>query len=56
VRSFFYPYFVLLTFFFLFFPGPVIIIQRVTYGNAPPISALLAEEEELEQALALAED
>lgn len=35
---------------------PVIIVQRVIYGNAPPMSALLAEEDELEQALALAED
>jgi hypothetical protein len=34
----------------------LIIIQRVMYGNAPPISALLTEEDELEQALALAED
>jgi hypothetical protein len=32
-----------------------IILQRLYYGNAPPSTAL-AEEDELEQALALAEE
>jgi solute carrier family 66, member 2 len=32
-----------------------IIVQRLIYGNAPPATAL-AEEDELEQALALAEE
>jgi hypothetical protein len=41
---------------FTFLARPVIIVQRVVYGNAAPTSALLAEEDELEQALALAED
>jgi len=43
-------------FFLTFLACPVIMVQRVIYGNAPPISAHLAEEDELEQALALAED
>jgi len=34
----------------------VIIGQRIIYGNAAPISAILAEDDELEQALVLAED
>ena len=32
-----------------------IVLQRLYYGNAPPSTAL-AEEDELEQALVLAED
>lgn len=31
-----------------------IVIQRVIYGNAPPATALLADEDDLEEALALA--
>ncbi|PPQ94632.1 hypothetical protein CVT25_009363 [Psilocybe cyanescens] len=33
-----------------------IIGQRITYGNAPPISAILTEEDELEQALVLGQE
>ncbi|KAF8998594.1 hypothetical protein BDQ17DRAFT_1283352 [Cyathus striatus] len=33
-----------------------IVIQRFMYGNDPPLSTLLNEEDELEQALALAEE
>ncbi|KAF9449946.1 hypothetical protein P691DRAFT_511789 [Macrolepiota fuliginosa MF-IS2] len=33
-----------------------IVIQRLIYGNAPPMSVLIDEEDELEQALALAEE
>ncbi|KAG2011489.1 hypothetical protein CC2G_011599 [Coprinopsis cinerea AmutBmut pab1-1] len=33
-----------------------IVLQRFTYGNAPPISAILNEDDELEAALALAEE
>lgn len=33
-----------------------IVVQRLVFGNAPPMSVLLNEEEELEQALALAEE
>lgn len=32
----------------------VIVLQRLVYGNAPPSAALLADDEELEEALALA--
>jgi hypothetical protein len=35
--------------------GPAIVAQRLMYGNAPP-PADLAEEDDLEQALALEED
>jgi hypothetical protein len=34
---------------------PAIIVQRFIYGNAPP-PATLAEEDDLEEALALAEE
>jgi len=34
----------------------VIVIQRITYGNAPPDSSLLPTEDDLEQALALSEE
>ena len=33
-----------------------IVVQRIVYGNKPPMSAILNEEDELEQALALAEE
>jgi len=33
-----------------------IIGQRIMYGNAPPVSALLAQDDELEQALILGEE
>lgn len=34
----------------------VIAGQRIVYGNAPPMSVLLQENDELEQALSLAEE
>jgi hypothetical protein len=34
----------------------VIVIQRILYGNAPPDSALLPAEDDLEEALALDEE
>jgi len=33
-----------------------IVAQRIAYGTAPPLSAILNEDDELEQALALADD
>lgn len=34
----------------------VIVFQRLYYGTAPPVATSLIEEDELEQALALAEE
>ena len=40
----------------ILFVNVAIVVQRVLYGNSPPLNAALEQEDELEQALALAED